>query len=305
MLSRIIVFTRTKHGADKVTKRLVADGFAAQAIHGNKSQANRQTALRRFREGEIRVLVATDVAARGIDVPDVSHVINFDVPNVPESYVHRIGRTARAGQGGHAISLCDHSEVGFLRDIERLIKRTIDRRDVPGVSAYSDRSRTHVAARRASSASRLQAAPAAPAAQPPAPGGRLTWHARSKWSCLHARPALTYYRGACPGLGAPSRPRNDPRNRRTSMAKEELLEFEGVVVDVLPDARFRVKLDNEHEIIAYTAGRMKKHRIRTLVGDRVTIEMTPYDLDKGRVIYRHKDERASTGQAPRRTYRRR
>ena len=90
------------------------------------------------------------------------------------------------------------------------------------------------------------------------------------------------------------------------MAKEELLEFEGVVVDVLPDARFRVKLDNDHEIIAYTAGRMKKHRIRTLVGDRVTIEMTPYDLDKGRVIYRHKDERASTGaQAPRRTYRRR
>jgi len=89
------------------------------------------------------------------------------------------------------------------------------------------------------------------------------------------------------------------------MAKEELLEFEGVVVDVLPDARFRIKLDNDHEIIAYTAGRMKKHRIRTLVGDRVTIEMTPYDLDKGRVIYRHKDERASTGQAPRRTYRRR
>ncbi len=90
------------------------------------------------------------------------------------------------------------------------------------------------------------------------------------------------------------------------MAKEELLEFEGVVVDVLPDARFRVKLDNDHEIIAYTAGRMKKHRIRTLVGDRVTIEMTPYDLDKGRVIYRHKDERASTGAQPaRRTFRRR
>jgi translation initiation factor IF-1 len=89
------------------------------------------------------------------------------------------------------------------------------------------------------------------------------------------------------------------------MAKEELLEFEGVVVDVLPDARFRVKLDNDHQIIAYTAGRMKKHRIRTLVGDRVTIEMTPYDLDKGRVIYRHKDERAAAGQPARRTFRRR
>jgi len=146
-LSRIIVFTRTKHGADKVTKRLVADGVAAQAIHGNKSQSNRQTALRRFREGEIRVLVATDVAARGIDVPDVSHVINFEVPNVPESYVHRIGRTARAGQGGSAISLCDRSEVGYLRDIERLIKRSIERRDVSGLSfVQRERGRSHVAA---------------------------------------------------------------------------------------------------------------------------------------------------------------
>jgi translation initiation factor IF-1 len=90
------------------------------------------------------------------------------------------------------------------------------------------------------------------------------------------------------------------------MAKEELLEFEGVVTDVLPDARFRVKLDNEHEVIAYTAGRMKKNRIRTLVGDRVTVEMTPYDLDKGRVVYRHKDERAAGTSAPaRRTFRRR
>ena len=141
-LSKVIVFTRTKHGADKVTKRLVADDVAAQAIHGNKSQANRQTALRRFREGEIRVLVATDVAARGIDVPDISHVINFDIPNVPESYVHRIGRTARAGQGGSAISLCDRSEVGFLRDIERLIKRTIARREVPGMArSHSERVR--------------------------------------------------------------------------------------------------------------------------------------------------------------------
>jgi ATP-dependent RNA helicase RhlE len=145
-LSKIIVFTRTKHGADKVTKRLVADGVAAQAIHGNKSQTNRQMALRRFRDGEIRVLVATDVAARGIDVPDVTHVINFDIPNIPESYVHRIGRTARAGQGGNAISLCDRSEVGFLRDIERLIKRTIGRRQPVGFVARgtpAGRSRPH------------------------------------------------------------------------------------------------------------------------------------------------------------------
>ncbi len=157
-LSKVIVFTRTKHGADKVTKRLVADGVAAQAIHGNKSQANRQTALRRFREAEIRVLVATDVAARGIDVPDISHVINFDIPNVPESYVHRIGRTARAGQGGSAISLCDRSEVGFLRDIERLIKRTIAHREVAGMArSHGERARPVAA---------TAPAPARPAGKP-------------------------------------------------------------------------------------------------------------------------------------------
>jgi translation initiation factor IF-1 len=89
------------------------------------------------------------------------------------------------------------------------------------------------------------------------------------------------------------------------VAKEEMLEFEGVVTDILPDARFRVRLDNDHEITAYTAGRMKKHRIRTLVGDRVTVEMTPYDLDKGRVVFRHKDERASAPGAQRRNFRRR
>jgi len=119
------VFTRTKHGADRVVKHLSEDGISADAIHGNKSQPQRERALAGFRSGQTRVLVATDIAARGIDVVGVSHVINFDLPNVPESYVHRIGRTARAGAAGIAISLCDGSERAFLRDIEKLIRARV------------------------------------------------------------------------------------------------------------------------------------------------------------------------------------
>jgi len=122
-LSRVIVFTRTKHGANRVAEQLEKAGIPADALHGNKSQNARQRALDSFRSGDIRVLVATDIAARGIDVAQVTHVINFELPNVAESYVHRIGRTARAGAEGIAISFCDPSERGFLRDIERLTKR--------------------------------------------------------------------------------------------------------------------------------------------------------------------------------------
>ncbi len=124
-LSRVIVFTRTKHGANKVADSLDRARIPAEAIHGNKSQNARQRALERFRSGDARVLVATDIAARGIDVDGITHVVNFELPNVPETYVHRIGRTARAGAAGVAISLCDGSERAFLRDIERLTKRTI------------------------------------------------------------------------------------------------------------------------------------------------------------------------------------
>jgi superfamily II DNA/RNA helicase len=124
-IDRVLVFTRTKHGADKVVRGLEKDGIAADAIHGNKSQNQRTRALANFRDGRIRTLVATDIAARGIDVDGVSHVINFDLPNVPESYVHRIGRTARAGAEGVAISLCSHDELPFLRDIEKLIRMAI------------------------------------------------------------------------------------------------------------------------------------------------------------------------------------
>jgi superfamily II DNA/RNA helicase len=122
---RVLVFTRTKHGADKVVRVLEKAGHRAEAIHGNKSQNNRERTLKAFRDGSLRTLIATDIAARGIDVDGVSHVINYDLPNVPESYVHRIGRTARAGAEGVAISFCDHEEAAYLRDIERLIRMSI------------------------------------------------------------------------------------------------------------------------------------------------------------------------------------
>jgi ATP-dependent RNA helicase RhlE len=124
-MSKVLVFARTKHGADRVARHLHADGFSAAAIHGNKSQNARQGALKDFSEGRVRVLVATDIAARGIDVPDISHVINFDLPDDPENYVHRIGRTGRNGATGIAITLCDGSERGKLRDVERLIRKTL------------------------------------------------------------------------------------------------------------------------------------------------------------------------------------
>jgi ATP-dependent RNA helicase RhlE len=125
-MNKVIVFTRTKHGANKVAEHLLKNGIGSDAIHGNKSQNARQRALDLFRSGNIRVLVATDIAARGIDIDDISHVVNFELPNEPESYVHRIGRTARAGAGGSAISFCDGSERAYLRDIEKLTRLKIE-----------------------------------------------------------------------------------------------------------------------------------------------------------------------------------
>ena len=119
---RTIIFTRTKHGADQLVKYLSKQGVTASAIHGNKSQNARQRTLDAFRKGEEHILIATDIAARGIDIPDVSLVVNYDVPTTPEAYVHRIGRTARAGREGRAITLCAPEEQKHLRDIERLIK---------------------------------------------------------------------------------------------------------------------------------------------------------------------------------------
>jgi ATP-dependent RNA helicase RhlE len=124
-ICRALVFSRTKHGADRIVKTLARQDIAAEAIHGNKSQNTRTRALDGFRSGRLRVLVATDIAARGIDVDDISHVINFDLPNEPESYVHRIGRTARAGRDGKAISFCAGDELEYLREIERIIKQPV------------------------------------------------------------------------------------------------------------------------------------------------------------------------------------
>ncbi len=158
-VDRVLVFTRTKHGADKVVRKLVQSGIAAEAIHGNKSQGQRERVLAAFRNGKVKTLVATDIAARGIDVDGISHVVNFDLPNVPETYVHRIGRTARAGAGGIAISLCDAEERAFLRDIEKLIRISI-----PASDRRSQRSEPAVA----------NHAPARPSAD--GAGKKRHWH---------------------------------------------------------------------------------------------------------------------------------
>ncbi len=130
--ARVLVFTRTKHGADRVVRHLASAGIDAAAIHGNKSQPQRERALAGFRDGQARVLIATDIAARGIDVDGISHVINFELPNVPEDYVHRIGRTARAGATGIAIAFCSDEERPYLRDIEKLTRSPLRVVRAPG-----------------------------------------------------------------------------------------------------------------------------------------------------------------------------
>ncbi len=129
---QVLVFTRTKHGADKLVTALGSDGIRALALHGNKSQNARTHALAEFKKGNVKVMVATDIAARGLDIDQLPHVVNYDLPNVPEDYVHRIGRTGRAGANGEAISLVCVDEHAFLRDIERLIRRPISREVIAG-----------------------------------------------------------------------------------------------------------------------------------------------------------------------------
>jgi ATP-dependent RNA helicase RhlE len=124
-IETVLVFAKTKHGADKIARELNKNSIRAEAIHGNKSQNERQRALNNFKNRRIRVLVASDIAARGIDVDDLTHVINFDLPNIPETYVHRIGRTGRAGAAGVAISFCDYEEKISLADIQKLIAKKI------------------------------------------------------------------------------------------------------------------------------------------------------------------------------------
>ncbi|MFB9968760.1 helicase-related protein [Pseudoroseomonas cervicalis] len=153
-IGRALVFARTKHGADRVTKHLNADGIAAHAIHGDRSQGQRERALAEFRTGRAPILVATDIASRGIDVDGVTHVFQFDLPDTPEAYVHRIGRTARAGASGEAIAFCAPDEVAKLKAVEKLIAMKIPAED------------------RRSDAGRAEAAAAAPKPQPPRGRGR-------------------------------------------------------------------------------------------------------------------------------------
>jgi superfamily II DNA/RNA helicase len=253
-IDRSLIFTRTKHGADKVARSLIKVGIAAGTLHGNKSQAHRERVLASFRKGDVKTLVATDIAARGLDVDGISHVVNFDLPNVPETYVHRIGRTARAGADGVAISLCDAEEAGLLHDIEKLIRKSIpatDRR------AHSDRpqmpaSRGHPTPRSTRSSGRQQRRRYRD--DPARSLDPQTTHQQSErrngqreqagdWS--GGISSVAFLRDApLRGAGKRSAPRS--ANKDGKMAKEEPLQFEGLVTEMLPDARYRVQLDAGH-----------------------------------------------------------
>ena len=271
---------------------------------------NRRTSAsacsRRSARATVRTLVATDIAARGIDVDGISHVVNYDLPNVPETYVHRIGRTARAGAEGIAISLCDGEEMAYLRDIEKLIRMSL-----PVTDRRSDQRRSaRRAAHGAVNAPRRVSRPAPRTGIGIAAIGPSEKQPSNK---TISKTIVPQHRARTPAASMPSlscsamlrrsataiSARNaGPDNRKgRNVPKEELLEFEGLVTELLPDARFRITLDNGHQLVAYTAGRMKKNRIKTLAGDRVIVEVSPYDLEKGRLIYRHKDERAGSGAA--------
>ncbi|HEV2078851.1 MAG TPA: helicase-related protein, partial [Allosphingosinicella sp.] len=151
-MDRVLIFTRTKHGADRVVKLLNGNGIAANAIHGNKSQPQRERALAEFKAGKVKILIATDIAARGIDVSGVSHVINFELPNVPEQYVHRIGRTARAGATGVAVAFCADDERAYLKGIEKVTRQKVQVEPLPENFTAE--------------ANRIKATRTAPAAQP-------------------------------------------------------------------------------------------------------------------------------------------
>jgi ATP-dependent RNA helicase RhlE len=176
-IDRALVFTRTKHGADKVVRSLAKAGIPAHAIHGNKSQNQRERVLGEFRSGKIRTLVATDIAARGIDVDGISHVVNYDLPNEPETYVHRIGRTARAGAAGIAISLVDGEEIPYLRAIEKLIRLTISAQGRPAPRPQHAGERTKHA-RRADNR----------------PQGHHAAHGRGEAGARHGQPGREHHR---------------------------------------------------------------------------------------------------------------
>jgi len=204
---QVLVFTRTKHGANRLAEQLGKNAITALAIHGNKSQGARTRALAEFKSAKLQVLVATDIAARGLDIEQLPHVVNFDLPNVPEDYVHRIGRTARAGASGAAISLVSPDEMAYLRDIERLIRRSIPRVVVAGFEAGS---RGHVEPAEAARPSpRPQRAKPAPRPRTPAPrshpGPERAAAAKRPGSAPRPRPAAEH-------ATAPKRPASAPRS---------------------------------------------------------------------------------------------
>jgi ATP-dependent RNA helicase RhlE len=201
-VGRALVFTRTKHGADRLVRNLARAGIEAESIHGNKSQNARVRAMRKFKSDSPPVLVATDLAARGIDVDEVSHVFNYDLPNVPETYVHRIGRTGRAGASGSAISFCDSQERPLLRDIERLIRRPVPLgADEPGQVAPSSQTvpptasttKPHAPLRNANRRSTRGRSPSKRAQNGPRQADRVTVEGSSNDSAAR-RPAGVGYR---------------------------------------------------------------------------------------------------------------
>ncbi len=192
-MDRVLIFTRTKHGADRVVKLLAGSGIPANAIHGNKSQPQRERALAEFKGGKAKILVATDIAARGIDVSGVSHVINFELPNVSEQYVHRIGRTARAGAAGVAIAYCAPDERAYLKGIEKLTRQQIEVVPLPAnftaeadrIKATRDRRRP---SRRARNGARRNARAPLPRRSAPSAAAAATPRRSSRWATAAAAP---------------------------------------------------------------------------------------------------------------------
>ncbi|TAL81224.1 MAG: DEAD/DEAH box helicase [Candidimonas sp.] len=213
---QVLVFTRTKHGANRLTEKLVKDGLSAAAIHGNKSQAARTRALAGFKDGKVAVLVATDIAARGLDIDHLPNVVNFELPNIPEDYVHRIGRTGRAGVEGCALSLVDKTEIKFLNDIEKMLKKSIPRTTIDGwspalVKAEPANAREHRddrAPRRSSAPGHAQRHSGRPGdnARTSAPRGRQDTNGRPSNPPRHTAPST-----GAPARARSSRPANAPR----------------------------------------------------------------------------------------------
>ena len=207
-MDRVLVFTRTKHGADKVCKFMRQAGLAVEAIHGNKAQNARVRALEAFRSGQARILVATDIAARGIDVSAISHVINYELPNEPESYVHRIGRTARAGAGGTAVSFCDQSERPYLKDIEKLTRVSlavaghrhsrVERTETASQGWRPERTRSAPAPKRPERSRPARASNERPERSSAAPASKRSWQTNGRRgnALPAARGALTRPRSA-------------------------------------------------------------------------------------------------------------